>query len=89
MFKSFRACCDLLRTHNAPWFPGIAYKLCPVVIALGDEDMKVKYLAAIRFLDCDEHEAASVLLDIGQKLCKNFDNKANRNLILRHGVVCA
>lgn len=51
--------------------------------------MKVKYLAAIRFLDWDEHEAASVLLDIGQKLCKNFDNKANRNLILRRGVVCA
>lgn len=87
VFKSFRACCDLLRTHNTPWFPGIAYKLCPVVIALGDGDTKDKYLAAIRFLDCDEHEAASVLLDIGQKMCEKFDNKANRNLILRHGVV--
>lgn len=87
VFKNFRACCDLLRTHNTPWFPGIAYKLCPVVIALGDGDTKDKYLAAIRFLDCDEHEAASVLLDIGQKMCEKFDNKANRNLILRHGVV--
>lgn len=87
VFKSFRACYDLLRTHNTPWFPGIAYKLCPAVIALGDGDTKDKYLAAIRFLDCDEHEAASVLLDIGQKMCEKFDNKANRNLILRHGVV--
>lgn len=32
VFKSFRACLDLLRTHSAPWFPGIAYKLGPVVI---------------------------------------------------------
>lgn len=87
MFKSFRACYDLLHTRNTPWFPGIAYKLCPAVIALGDGDIKDKYLAAIRFSDCDEHEAASVLLDIGQKMCAKFDNKVNRNLILRHGVV--
>lgn len=87
MFKNFRACHDLLRTRNTPWFPGIAYKLCSAVIALGDGDMKDKYLAAIRFLDCDGHEAASVLLDIGQKMCEKFDNKANRNLILCHVVV--
>lgn len=89
VYKSYRSCYDLLRTRNTPWFPGIAYKLCPAIIALGDEDMKEKYLAAIRFLDWDEHEAASVLLDIGQKLCCEFNNKANRKLILRRGVACA